>query len=83
MANIGGATIYEMLNIDDCISKQKCKVKSPYQNRSTLILDKISIVSLKLLSIVDIRLNQVKDKTNNDNAVLANLALIIIIGDFY
>ena len=49
-----------------------------------LILDQISMISLKLLSIVDIYISQVKSKiTNNDTAVSDSLALVIIIGDFY
>ena len=41
------------------------------------------MVSLKLLSTVDICLSQTKCKTNNDTAVLGDLALIIVMGDFY
>lgn len=53
------------------------------QNCLALILDKISIVSLKLLLIVDICLSQAKGKTNNHTAILVDLALVIIMGDFY
>lgn len=41
------------------------------------------MVSLKLLSIVDICLNQAKSETNNDTLILGSLVLIIIIRDFY
>ncbi len=41
------------------------------------------MVSLKLLSTVDMRLSQAKSKTNNDITVLGDLALVIIMGDFY
>ena len=57
--------------------------KSPLQNHSALILDKISIVSLKLLGMIDMRLSQAKGKTNNDTAVLRGLPLIIVMRDFY
>ena len=82
-SNIGSLTIYRALNIDDCIQKQQYLAKNPWQNRLALILDKINIVFLKLLLIIDICLNQVKDKTNNDMAILGGLALVIIIEDFY
>lgn len=36
-----------------------------------------------MLEMIDIYLSQVKNKTNNDIAILNNLALIIFIGDFY
>ncbi len=70
-AHIGGATIHGALSIDDCIQKQQRLAKSSWQNRLALILDEISMVSLKLLSIVDMRLSQAKGKTNNDTAVLS------------
>lgn len=41
------------------------------------------MISLKLLSIVYIRLSQAKDKTNIDIIVLGSLALVIIIGNFH
>ncbi len=82
-ANIGGVTIHGAVSIDDRIQKQQRLAKGPWQNRLALILDEISIVSLKLLSIVDIRLSQAKDKTNNETTVLDSLALVIVMGDFY
>ncbi len=82
-ANIGGATIHGVLSIDDCIQKHQGLAKGPWQNYSALILDEISMVFLKLLSIVDMRLSQPKGKTNNDTAVLGDLALVIVMGDFY
>ncbi len=82
-ANIGSATIHETLSIDNRIQKQKRLAKGPWQNCLVLILNEISIISLKLLSTVDMRLNQAKSKTNNDTIVLGGLALVIIMGDFY
>ncbi len=57
--------------------------KSPWQNHSALILDEISIVSLRLLGMIDMHLSQAKDKTNIDIAVLGVLALVIVMGDFH
>ncbi len=57
--------------------------KGPWQNRLALILNEISMVSLKLLSTVDMCLSQAKGKTNNDTAVLGGLALVIVMGAFY
>ena len=73
-ANIGGATIYEAIEVDDSIKKQEYLAKSPWQNRLTLSLDKISIVFLKLLLTIDMRLSQIKGKTNNNTAILGGLA---------
>ena len=57
--------------------------KSFWQNHLALILDEISMVSLKLLGMIDMCLSQAKSKTNNDIAVLDGLALIIVMGNFY
>ena len=83
VVNIGDATIHKALNMDDCIQKQQRLAKGLWQNRLALILDEISMVSLKLLSTVDMHLNLAKGKTNNGIAVLGGLAMIIVMGDFY
>ncbi len=82
-ANLGGATIHGVLSIDDCIQKQQRLAKAPWQNRLALILDEISMVFLKLLLTFDMHLSQAKGKTNHDIIVLAGLALVIVMGDFY
>lgn len=41
------------------------------------------MVSLRLLGIIDIHLNQAKSKTNNNTAVLGGLVLVIVMRDFY
>lgn len=82
-ANIGGATIHGALSIQDCIQKQQHMPKNVWQNRSFLILDEISMVSLRLLGMIDMHFCQAKRKTNNDTTVLGRLALVIIMRDFY
>ena len=57
-ANIGGATIHEALSIDERIQSKKQRIaKRSWQNQLTLILDEISMVSLNLLSTVDLCLS--------------------------
>ena len=58
-------------------------VKNPQQSRSAFIFNEISIVFLKLLGTVNMRLSQAKNKTNNNFAVLSGLTLIIVKRDFY
>lgn len=48
-----------------------------------MIIDKINIILLKLLIIVNIELNQAKTKSNNNTVVLDGLAIMILIEDFY
>lgn len=82
--NIRGAIIHKALSIDECVqSKKRHMAKYLWQNCSALILDGISMVSLKLLLTVDAQLSQAKSKTDNYIAVLGGLALVIMIGDFY
>ena len=84
MANIGGTTIDAALSINGRLKNKKQRtVKRPWQNRTTFIKDEISMILLKLLSTVDSQLSQVKEKKDNNTAVLGGLALVIIIEDFY
>ena len=57
--------------------------KNPWQNYSALILDKISMVFLRLLGMIKIHLSQAKSKNNNDTAVFDSLVLVVVIGNFY
>ena len=41
------------------------------------------MVSVKLLSIIDMRLSQAKGKANNNTTILGSLALVIVMRDFY
>lgn len=58
-------------------------IKSFQQNYIALILNKISMVSLKLLRIIDNYFSQTKNKANNDIIVLDGMTLIIVKRDFY
>lgn len=83
-ANIVEATIHEVLSINKHIqSKKKQMPKDSWQNGLALILNKISMVFLKLLSIIDMRVRQVNNKINNATVVLVGLALVMVIEDFY
>lgn len=48
-----------------------------------MIIDKINIISLKLLAIVNVLLSQAKKKLDIDTAVFSELAIMILIKDFY
>lgn len=65
------------------INKKQCTIEKSWQNFFILIIDQISIVSLKLLSTIDFQINQLKEKKINNIAMLNSLALEIIIRDFY
>lgn len=53
-ANIGNKTFYKTLSIDwHMKNKKKYIIERPWQNCITLIVDEISMIFLKLLSIVD------------------------------
>lgn len=62
-ANIRVATIYEALSIDKSMKKKNQHIiKSLWQNCIIFIIDKINIISLKLLSTIDSQLNQKKKR---------------------
>ena len=83
-ANISGATVHGALSIDNRMRSKKQKtVKGPWREQTALIIDKISMVSLKLLATVDTQLSQAKGKPDNDTSVLGGLAIVILMGDFY
>ena len=48
-----------------------------------MIIDKISIVLLKLLATIDTQLSQAKEKPDNNTSILGGLAIAILMGDFH
>ena len=82
-ANIGLATIYGALNIDEHVKNKKQRiVKEKWQNCTSFIIDEISMVFLKLLFTIDFKLSQAKRQKDNNIAVLSGLSLIIMMRDF-
>lgn len=58
-------------------------LKNFWQNNSALISHEINMVFFKLLEMINIYIRQIKSKINHNITVLNNLALVIVIGDFY
>ncbi len=57
--------------------------KASWQNHLALILDEINMICLRLLETIDMRVSEAEGKTNNDIAILGDLAPRIIIRNFY
>lgn len=64
-------------------NKKQYTVKDSWQNCIVFIVDKISMVFLKLLSIIDSQLSEAKGKKNNHTAIFDYLVLVIFIENFY
>ena len=52
-------------------------------NKIAIIVDKISIVSLDLLTTVDLYLSKAKVLYKNSSAILGRLLIVIFLGNFF
>lgn len=48
-----------------------------------MIIDKLSIISLKVLATIDTQLSQAKRKPDTDIIIFGRLAIMILMRDFY
>ena len=81
--NINEAIVQVTLSIDNWVRNKKQKtVKGLWRNQTALIIDKISMVLLKLVATIDAHLSEAKKKSDIDTTVLGGLAIVISMGDF-
>lgn len=64
-------------------SQKQKTIKGLWRVQTALIINKISIVLLKLLAIVDAQLSLAKKKPDTDMAVFGKLAIVILMENFY
>lgn len=84
VTNIREAIVYGALSIDNWMwGKKQNTIKDLWRKQTTLIIDKISMVLLKLLVTVDTQLSQAKEKPDNNTSVLSRLTIVILMGNFY
>lgn len=62
--------------------KQKI-IEGLWKKQIRLIINKISIVLLKFLTIVNVQLSLAKKKLDIDTAIFDRLAIVILMRDFY
>lgn len=84
IANKINLTIHRALSINSWTQVEKQDMpKCPWQNHFALILNKLNIISLNLISLINMQLSQTKGKISKDTIILDSLTLVIVIGDFY
>ena len=83
---VQGSTIHTGLDV--AIKRQRKRgasrrVRSLWTNKTALIIDEISMVSLKLLTCIDEQCKIVKNLDSNSTAVFGGLPVVIVLGDFH
>ena len=58
-------------------------MRSLWTNKTALIIEEISMVSLKLLTCIDEQCKIVKNLDSNSTAVFGGLPVVIVLGDFH
>ncbi len=85
--NISGSTLHIALGINtqktkEIVKNQK-KMEKIWRNKIVVVIDKMSMVSLNLLTTVDLHLGKAKASHENSSAVLSGLPVVIFLGDFF
>lgn len=81
-SNIGSSTIHIAMSIDTPGQKTSA-LSNAWINRTTLIVDEIGMVSLKLLGTMDSQINKAKSIDTNSLALFGRLSLVVFMGDFF
>ncbi len=85
--NISGSTLHTTLEIDIRKTKETIKgqqkMKKILCNKIAVIVDEMSMVSLKLLATVDLHLGKAKALHENSSVVSGGLPVIIFLSDFF
>ena len=85
--NISGSTLHTALGIDTRKTKESIKgqqkLEKLWRNKTAIIVDEMSMVSLDFLATVDLHLGRAKSLHENSSAVLGGLSVVIFLGDFF
>ena len=82
--DIGRSIIHTTIDFSSRAEKNyKTKVNMQWSYYSSLIVDKVSMISLKLLTSMDKQLYKTQEMSPNSTTVFDGLFLVILIDDFY
>lgn len=82
--NIRGNTIYIILEINTRIEKDFIiKTNTLWLQRLSFVIDKISIINIKLFILIDRQLQRAKILDMSSTLIFGRLFLIVLMGDFY
>ncbi len=81
---IGGSTVYTALGINNRAEKNyQAKSNAQWLNRSSLIIDEVNMIDLKLLTSIDKQLQKARGSDSHSITVFGGLLLVVLIEDFY
>ena len=82
--SIGGSTVHTALKINTRRANDNVsKIGSLWTRRLALVVDEVSIINLKLLTIMDKQLRKPRGSDFSSTALFGGLPLVVLIGDFY
>lgn len=80
----GGNTVYIALRVNTRSGKSYVsKINTQWSEQSSLIVDKVSMIDLKLLTSIDKHLQKVKRSAVSSITFLGGLLLVMLMRDFY
>lgn len=81
-SNIGGSTVHAAMSIETP-GRRTPTLSNTWSSRTALIVDDISMVSLKLLGSMDSQIKKAKRMDANSSALFGGLSLVVLLGDFF
>ena len=82
-SGIGGSTVHAAMGIKIPGKHSTAVNTNAWTRRTSLIVDEISIVSLKLLCSMNSKIQQAKGHDQNSTALFGGLSLVIFMGNFF
>ena len=80
---VQGSTIHTGLDVAIQRQRKRGASRRVRSNKTTLIIDEISMVGLKLLTCIDEQCKIVKNLDSKSTAVFGGLPAVIVLGDFH
>ena len=82
-SGIGGSTVHAAMGIKIPGRNIAASNSNLWTRRTSLIIDEVSMISLKLLSSMDSKIRQAKGSDKTSTALFGGLSLVIFLGDFF
>ena len=84
--NIGGRTIHNALSIDICdrpLPNISSYAYSLWKEKTIMIVDEISMVSLTMLTTINEQCNRIRAVRQDSTAILGAMPIVVFMGDFH
>ncbi len=81
---ISGNIVHTVLDVNHWVGKNyQAKINTQWLYRLSLIIDEVSMIDLKWLTLIDKQVQKEKGLDSHSITVFGALPLVVIIGDFY